>query len=164
VRNPEELSVAFSTARAEGWSGDMILQPFVAGQPASVAFLVGPGGPLALAPAAQDLSSDGRFHYRGGWLPLPPHLGERAVRLARPAIEVISGLRGFVGVDLVLGDAPDGSEDWVIEINPRLTTSYLGLRALAETNLAELMLRIVQGKQVTPPRWRSDRVEFRLHG
>ena len=46
----------------------------------------------------------------------------------------------------MLGDAADGSRDYAIEINPRLTTSYVGLRALAEFNIAEAMLRAATGK------------------
>src|SRR5262249_41480769 len=51
--------------------GERIVQPFVAGRPASVAFLIGPRQTVALAPAWQDLSPDGEFHYRGGSLPIP---------------------------------------------------------------------------------------------
>jgi predicted ATP-grasp superfamily ATP-dependent carboligase len=54
-----------------------------------------------------------------------------------------------VGVDLVLGRDPRGSEDVVIEVNPRLTTSYVGLRAAARSNLAEAMWLISQGQAPT---------------
>ena len=53
---------------------------------------------------------------------------------------------GYVGVDLVLGRAPDGSEDAVIEINPRLTTSYIGLRSAAVGSLAEAMWHVARGE------------------
>jgi len=89
-------------------------------------------------------------------LPLPPALAERAVRVARMAVDVVPGLLGYVGVDVVLGPV----EDWVIEINPRLTTSYLGLRMLAEDNLAEMMVRAAQGTQVEAPRWRGGIARF----
>src|SRR5262249_27211100 len=112
-------------------SADHIVQPFVPGVAASVAFLFGPGRCLALPPAAQRLSEDDCFRYLGGSVPLPPPLAERARRLAWTAVETLPDLRGYVGVDVVLGDATDGSADWIIEINPRLTTSYVGLRALA---------------------------------
>ena len=56
-----------------------------------------------------------------------------------------------------------GEEDQVIEINPRLTTSYIGLRALAETNLAEAMLRVADGDDVVL-RWREGAVEFTADG
>ena len=65
----------------------MLVQAHVQGLAASVAFLVGPGQCLPLVPAAQVLSDDGRFQYRGGRLPLPAPLGERAVRLARSAVQ-----------------------------------------------------------------------------
>ena len=93
-------------------------------------------------------------------VPLPPPLEKRAQRIAAAAIDGLTGLFGYLGVDVVLGD--DG-RDWAIEINPRLTTSYVGLRALAETNLAAAMLDMAHGK--TPDlRWHGGSVEFRTDG
>jgi predicted ATP-grasp superfamily ATP-dependent carboligase len=158
VRNPDELARCSTQAAVERWCGELILQPFVRGTAASVALLLGPGRYVPLLPGAQHLSDDGRFHYRGGRVPLPAALRGRAVTLARRAAAAVPGLRGYVGVDLVLGE-----EDQVIEINPRLTTSYIGLRALAETNLAEAMLRVADGDDVVL-RWREGAVEFAADG
>lgn len=138
----------------------MILQEFVPGSPASVAFLCGPRGRVPLVPTFQRLSTDGRFKYEGGELPVPPQLADRAVKLARAAVAGVPGLLGYVGVDLVLGSEPDGSRDYAIEINPRLTTSYIGLRALADFNIAEVMLKIAGGEEVGPLRWKPGRVRF----
>jgi predicted ATP-grasp superfamily ATP-dependent carboligase len=66
-------------------------------------------------------------------------------------------------VDLVLGAASDGSADYVIEINPRLTTSYVGLRAVTETNLAAAMLHVAAGDRVTVA-WQDAQVEFTGNG
>jgi hypothetical protein len=66
-------------------------------------------------------------------------------------------------VDLVLGDDPAGREDVVIEVNPRLTTSYVGLRAAARTNLAGAMLAVAQGNLVELP-FSPARVEFTADG
>ncbi len=145
-------------------SGPMILQEFAPGLAASIAFLCGPIGNVPLIPAFQRLSSDGRFKYLGGELPLPAGLSERAVRLAARAIACVPGLKGYVGVDLILGDAADGSQDFAIEINPRLTTSYVGLRALAEFNIAEAMLRIARGAAPPEMRWKAVRVRFEPDG
>jgi predicted ATP-grasp superfamily ATP-dependent carboligase len=78
-------------------------------------------------------------------LPLSPGLAKRAGDLAVAVIRAMPACTGYVGVDLFVGSDPEGREDAVIEINPRLTTSYVGLRALAEQNLAEQMLRVASG-------------------
>lgn len=145
------------------YPGRLIAQDFVPGRPASVAFLVGPAQTVPLLPAFQLLSSDGRCRYEGGELPIPSDLAERAIALGRRAIGCVPGLLGYIGVDLVLGDTADGSRDFAIEINPRLTTSYVGLRALADFNLADAMLRVVNGEPVEP-RWKPGRVRFRPDG
>jgi predicted ATP-grasp superfamily ATP-dependent carboligase len=69
-------------------------------------------------------------------------------------------LAGYVGVDVVLGDTEDGSQDQAIEINPRLTTSYIGLRRLARDNLAEALLALMAGQHVPSPRWHAGSVRF----
>jgi tyramine---L-glutamate ligase len=160
VRRPEEVPACLAQAEAEGHDGDFVVQEFVRGKPASVAFLIGPTATVALLPASQQLSRDGRFHYQGGSLPLPVPLAERAVALGRRAVDAVAGLRGYVGVDLVLGAARDGSQDFAIEINPRLTTSYLGLRMVADTNLAGAMLRVLGG-EAPAIHWQTREVTFR---
>lgn len=143
---------------------EVIVQPFVPGTPASIAFIIGPRQTIALQPAAQHLSTDGRFHYIGGEIPLPPPLSTRAERIARRAVDAVPGLLGYVGVDVVLGAAEDGGDDFVIEINPRLTTSYIGLRALADCNLAAMMLAVASGEMTPPPQWKPGSVRFRADG
>jgi predicted ATP-grasp superfamily ATP-dependent carboligase len=164
VRNVEEVPSLLARFREECPGDEPLLQCFAGGLPASAAFLIGPRQRLPLLPAVQHLSEDGRFHYQGGSLPLPPSLADRALRLAERALATVPGLQGYAGVDLVLGNAEDGSRDYVIEVNPRLTTSYVGLRALAETNLAEAMLQVVCGTRVGPLRWRQGSVRFHADG
>ncbi|HZZ78667.1 MAG TPA: ATP-grasp domain-containing protein [Gemmataceae bacterium] len=135
---------------------DLILQAFVVGQSASVSLLIGAHQTIPLLPARQTLSQDDRLQYLGGALPLPAPLAERATALALQAVADIADLRGYVGVDLVLGD--DG--DFTIEINPRLTTSYLGLRQVCRANLAELMLRCARDESIEPPTWEMRPVVF----
>ena len=158
LRRPDELSAwVFDPAEPQV---ETVVQEYVPGRSASIAFLVGPDRTVALPPAFQLLSSDGRFRYEGGELPILPDLAARAESLGRRAIDCVPGLSGYVGVDLILGDAADRSRDFAIEINPRLTTSYVGLRRLADFNLAEAMLRGLDGE----PRWKPGRVRFRPDG
>ncbi|HEV7223865.1 MAG TPA: ATP-grasp domain-containing protein [Pirellulales bacterium] len=128
------------------------LERFCPGLPASVAVLCGPGGlRLALPPCSQRLSDDRRFAYLGGALPLAAELAMRARALAERAARALSGALGYLGVDLALGAESDGTGDVVIEVNPRLTTSYIGLRAACRCNLAEAMLHVAEGRVPRAP-------------
>jgi predicted ATP-grasp superfamily ATP-dependent carboligase len=131
------------------------------GTPASVTFLCGPGECVSLPPCTQRLASD--FRYLGGALPLAPTLAERAASLARRAVHSLPEPSGYVGIDLVLGTAESGDDDVVIEVNPRLTTSYLGLRAACRENLATAMLTIAAGRPF-PLSFRDDSIEFSADG
>jgi len=121
------------------------LERYLPGLAASVAFLCGPAGRVPLAACKQRISEDGRLRYLGGEMPLSAGLGQRAVALAERALAALPAARGYVGVDLVLGLDPAGAEDFVVEVNPRLTTSYVGLRVAAKANLAEAMIRVAEG-------------------
>jgi tyramine---L-glutamate ligase len=122
------------------------LERYVPGLAASVALICGPAGRLALPPCKQRISNDGRLRYLGGETPLSAGLSARASELANRALAALPSVVGYVGVDLVLGGEPNGREDAVIEVNPRLTTSYVGLRAIAQANLAGAMWEIAHGK------------------
>ena len=151
IKNPEDVKTA--TGRR--------VEQFVPGTPASVAVIV--NTQTQATPAVlQRLTDDGTFRYLGGSLPLRPSLDARARQLALRALDALPRARGYLGVDLVLGDAEDGSQDVVIEINPRLTTSYVGLRAVADCNLAAAMLPAGPGSP--PLRFHRTAVEFDANG
>ncbi len=139
---------------------ESIVQVFAPGMAVSASILLGSGKCVVLPAASQRLSDDGRFAYLGGSLPLADNLNDRAQGLALRAIAPIECLAGYVGVDLVLGDAEDGSKDFAVEINPRLTTSYVGLREFAKFNLAETMLALALGRPLPEPRYRDGKVEW----
>lgn len=123
-----------------------IVQPRIIGRSASCSVLCGSSGYLALPPMWQTLDPS-NFRYLGGEGPLVDALAERAQQIALRAVQSLgAGAGGYIGVDLLLGDAEDGSEDTVIEINPRLTTSYVGLRHLVSENLLGMILNLSQGK------------------
>lgn len=127
-------------------ASDWRLERYCPGLPASVAVLAGPKQNLVLPACLQWLSSDKKFRYQGGMTPLDAELNARAKRLAVQVIAAMPATTGYYGIDLVLGDAADGSRDVVIEINPRLTTSYVGLRAIAKQNLAQAMVAVARGE------------------
>jgi tyramine---L-glutamate ligase len=125
--------------------------------------LGGPDGAWALPPFRQHLSEDGTFAYQGGSYPLPPALSRRARWLALAAVQSLPSPLGYFGVDLVLGDDATGRDDVVIEINPRLTTSYVGLQAASRVNLAAAMLAVVAGREPELS-WRGEPVQFTADG
>lgn len=107
-----------------------VRQSFVAGRPLSIAgWFDGRGGVDWLPIAAQRLSDDGKFVYQGGSLPAVLESAEVAAvqQLVRAVACAISELRGYVGIDLLL-PAATPLQPLVVEINPRLTTSYVGYR------------------------------------
>jgi predicted ATP-grasp superfamily ATP-dependent carboligase len=122
------------------------LERFVPGLAASVALICGPAGQVTLPPCKQRISNDGRLRYLGGELPLRAGLAARASELANRAVAALPPVTGYIGVDLVLGADPNGRDDAVVEVNPRLTTSYVGLRAAAQANLAGAMWKVAHGE------------------
>lgn len=101
-----------------------LLQPLVIGRPMSASFLVdsaGRGWPLAIG-EQHVVIRHARFEYRGGLIPSATPVDDRPMRLA---VESVPGLHGFVGVDFVWDDRR--RQATVLEINPRPTTSIVGL-------------------------------------
>ena len=137
-----------------------LLQPFVAGNPMSASFLVDSDQRAWLiGVGTQNVTvHDGRFEYRGGRLPAPRLTAEPQLR---PIVESIPGLKGFVGVDFVWDEACGRMT--VLEINPRPTTSCVGLaRLLSPGQLADAWLGAVDR------RWGNagllDSLADRVHG
>ena len=144
----QRITSAGDAYDAESLGSTARLESYCPGLAVGVAVLCGPGGNIALPPCRQLLSDDGRFRYQGCETPLDESRSQRAQTLALAAIACLPPAVGYVGVDLVLGTANDGRDDVVIEINPRLTTSYLGLRQLLSTNLAAAMRSVADGDHV----------------
>ncbi len=170
VLKPRDGAGSLGVERVECWSvarrngpSPARLEAFCHGQPASVAVLCGPEHSVALPPCFQSLGGESGFSYLGGSLPIPDELAARAADLARRAVASLARPLGYLGVDLVLGDQSSGAADVVIEINPRLTTSYIGLRGLFAGNLAAAMLAIASG-QSPGLCWKPGPIAFEASG
>ncbi len=138
----DKLKNAISTER-------FVIQEYIAGEPASISMLCYQGEMQLLACNKQLFS----FNHD-----IP---GKKAVlkgivvnglmeewtlfnAIAHDIARADKGLSGYVGVDLIVTE----SAVVVVEINPRLTTSYAGLRESLSVNPAELILSIWQNKSV----------------
>ncbi len=122
------------------------IEPLLPGVPASVAVLSGTGQTVLCPPCRQLIRWNHSAHYEGGEYPLAEPLASRARKLASAVAAAFPQARGYWGVDLVLGPAPDGSQDYVIEVNPRLTTSYVVLRQACQAGLAKAIWEIAAGR------------------
>lgn len=134
IGNDLEIPVALGHLRQATRREDFLLEKYVEGTHGSVSLLAAQGVVLPLTLNKQEIRVlNGQFAYQGGCVPLEHPLRSRALAVAQQAISLLPGLRGYVGVDLVLAE----DEAFLMEINPRLTTSYIGLRQVLNLNLAE---------------------------
>lgn len=116
-----------------------IFQPFVRGTPLSLSVLACDGRARLLACNRQHVQIDeGRFEFHGVSVNAVRDIDGRYARLARSVVRALPGLWGYVGIDLI-----DTREfPVVVEINPRLTTSYAGLHRALGINPAGLVLEL----------------------
>jgi predicted ATP-grasp superfamily ATP-dependent carboligase len=117
---------------------EALLQPFVRGEPMSASFLKSSDGRAWLIGIGRQHIEirDGRFEYEGGEVPWECP-GARAE--VERAVEAIEGLFGFVGVDFIWNE--NRQRATILEINPRPTTSIVGLcRLLPAGHLARAWL------------------------
>lgn len=139
VRKEEELWPVLSSLKRETRSDRFLLQRYIRGTHASVSLLSTGQEALPLTLNAQIIRGSKQLCYRGGRVPLAHRLEARAFENARAVLPAAPGLRGYFGVDFVLTE----EEAWVVEVNPRLTTSYVGLRDVVRMNLAEAILKAI---------------------
>jgi predicted ATP-grasp superfamily ATP-dependent carboligase len=138
----------------------LVAQPWIEGEAWSLSLLCAPGGAHLLACNRQ------RLRWNAGTLRLEsivanarPPADPRVPALGAAVAAAIPGLRGYVGVDFLLG--PDGP--LVLEVNPRLTTSYCGLPAALGRNVAALVLELHRtGNLPSPGPWSGREVEVAL--
>ena len=122
-----------------------VVQEFIEGIVASVS-LISDGKtaiPISLNKQIVEINETGG-KYIGGELPFEHPLKEDAFKLAKLACEYVPGIKGFVGVDIIINE--DENEVYLIEINSRFTTSYVGLQRVANFNIAKSSIDLLDGK------------------
>lgn len=113
-----------------------VLQPYVAGEPCSLSLICSGGTARLLACNRQKVTIGGSsFRFDGVEVAAVKDDGSYA-RLAARIGEALPGLWGYCGVDIIA--TPAGPV--VVEINPRLTLSYVGLRRATGVNPAALVV------------------------
>jgi predicted ATP-grasp superfamily ATP-dependent carboligase len=120
----------------------MVAQPWIEGEAMSLSVVAAAGRVDLLSVNRQQV----RWHH--GVLELVAievncePLTAPLIELAERVAEAIPGLRGYFGIDFVRTDAGPV----VIEVNPRLTSSYAGLRQALGINVARWVVAAVTGE------------------
>ncbi|MGE5759727.1 MAG: ATP-grasp domain-containing protein [Gemmatimonadota bacterium] len=121
--------------------GRLVAQPWIDGPALSLSLLCAEGSARLLSCNRQRVRvADGRLALEGITVNAVPDVTGELAALGGRIAAAIPDLWGYVGVDLV---ATAGGPV-VLEINPRLTTSYCGLRPALRVNAAELVLGLLR--------------------
>ena len=119
----------------------LVAQPWIEGPALSLSLLCAEGFARLLCCNRQRVRvADGRLALEGITVNAVPDVTGDLAALGGRIAGAIPDLWGYVGVDLV---ATAGGPV-VLEINPRLTTSYCGLRPALQINAAELVLGLLR--------------------
>lgn len=145
--------------RAGGASEKQICQPFQAGIAASFSMLCKNGKAWLLSCNLQHLAQQHHaLKLAGITLNAYEDASGEVAKLAKKIAQMLPDALGYVGVDIVI-DAQT-KQIFVIEINPRLTTSYVGLGEATGQNMAKLVLNCVLDAHFDCPNLEKNKVEI----
>ena len=159
VREDSQVENAIAKIRAVSAAQHFTLQEFVRGEAVSVSLLCTGAEALAISLNKQNIrlaTPEVASSYEGGAVPFDHPLKHEAFIMAEKLAGSLLGLRGYVGVDLVLSE----DKPFVVDVNPRLTTSYVGLSRVAGFNVAEAMVNAVLKNQLPARRQNKGFVYF----
>ncbi|PWB55417.1 MAG: hypothetical protein C3F06_02685 [Candidatus Methanoperedenaceae archaeon] len=111
-----------------------IATEFIEGEHLSVSLITGKTQ-LPLTVNRQLIEAGENFSYKGGIVPYHCERNDEIIDVAKRTALVL-GCRGYAGVDIVLGDKP-----YVIDVNPRPTSSVIGISRVMKAQIADLILR-----------------------
>jgi predicted ATP-grasp superfamily ATP-dependent carboligase len=145
IENIEDLTLDLDKIFKPG--SRVIVQEFIEGTDVRVS-LISDGKnaiPISLNRQFVELKND-KGTYLGGSLPYESKYEEEAFEIAKKAVEAIDGLKGFVGVDLIINaDEKDVYSVYLLEINSRFTTPYVGLAKIADFNIGKTIIDLIDG-------------------
>jgi len=111
-----------------------IATEFIEGEHLSASIITGKTQ-LLLTVNKQLIEINNSISYKGGIVPYYCERNDEIIKAAKKTLKVL-GCRGYAGVDIVLGDKP-----YVVDVNPRPTTSIIGIARVLDARIADLILR-----------------------
>ena len=126
---------------------EILIQEYIEGEVLSVSLISDGDNAIALSLNKQFVNITDDFQqYLGGQLPYRHPAKDKIFDEAVKVVRSIEGIKGFVGVDLILVENDGDYEVYIIEINSRFTTPYVGLREVLNINIAKTILDLIDGK------------------
>ena len=128
-----------------------ICQPYMQGMHASLSVIYARDSrPCVLGVNRQETAIDdnGCFQLDACHVNALAHLELDFESLAVAVQECFAGLLGYVGIDFIIHD----DIPYILEINPRLTTSFVGLARTTSINPCAMLLAAVHGKPLPCPK------------
>lgn len=142
VKKEPQIMVAVRKITKESSNEYFIAQRLIEGTAASVSLISTDNKALPITLNEQRVTlspPDADSSYNGGTVPFHHPSEKEALKIAQTTVESLTDIRGYIGVDMVLtNEGPT-----VIEVNPRLTTSYIGLRRVVSFNPAQAIVDAV---------------------
>ena len=147
VRNEEQIAGALKKIKQESSSEQFLAQELIVGAAASVSLISTGTRAVPVSLNRQDVTigkPEAYSEYSGGLVPFDHSLQAEAFEVAEKIVEFFKELNGYVGVDFVLTE----DEPVAVEVNARLTTSYIGLRRVVNFNPAQAIANAVLKRQL----------------
>jgi predicted ATP-grasp superfamily ATP-dependent carboligase len=126
-------------------NADWCVESFVPGTSLSVSVLSDGKQQVMLPPTGQVFDRP-LGHYVAAKYPLAHAIAEQATELAWATSRALPPTKGYFGIDMIIGE----NDARVLEVNPRLTMSYVWLRQILPFNLAQKMLEMAAPWHATP--------------
>ncbi|WP_178648869.1 ATP-grasp domain-containing protein [uncultured Methanobrevibacter sp.] len=125
----------------------ILVQEYIEGEDISVSLIVNEGKAVPLSVNKQFVEIENNTEqYVGGMVPYSSDFNEEIIDVAVKACESLEGLKGFVGVDLRVNPCEGEMYNvYLIEINSRFTTPYVGLQKIANFNIAKSIIDLIDG-------------------
>ncbi len=119
---------------------DYVLQPYIPGRPCSLSLLCSEGEVFLMGCNDHRVAvSDNQFQYMGSIINSIEDASGELQQMARCVLAAMPGMWGYVGIDFIITD----HGPVVLEVNPRMTLSHVGLHASTGTNPVQILLDVL---------------------
>jgi len=136
-----------------------VIQAYQPGDAASISCVMRKGKAHLLSCNTQEIEINNHMlSYKGGVINGMREHWQAFELVANQIAKALPDLVGYVGIDVIV----DNDEVIVVEINPRLTTSYVGLREATGKNPAELIIKTLTQPRFKWPKLQQNVVNFHV--